>query len=399
MPKYKYDAVSSKGESISGDYIAPDENSVVTMLKQGGFYATKISLVNEKNETVSRKRVKPKVLAGFCIQMSSMIKAGIPISRILGILSTELDNRNLRKIVEDVYRQVLQGVSLSAAFSTYNDNFPQFFHSMIETGEASGTLDACLQRASVTFTQSYKLNSRIKTAMIYPCILGTLACGIVILMMAFVIPQFAKLYESNNAELPKFTLALIGMSNFVVHRWYIIAVIILTVAIAFYLWKSTEKGGIKFDELKIRIPVLKKLMLRVYASRFSRSLSAFVSAGVSITKGINVTARSISNKYVEKQLYTVEEGVTRGRELSGELERIAVFPSMIVYLSKLGEESGTLDEMFAQAADYFDDETNTSIASFVAMLEPLMIILMAAIVIPIVIAIILPVFNMYNTML
>jgi type IV pilus assembly protein PilC len=398
MPKFKYTAVSRGGENIVGDYTAPDENSVMTMLRQSGYYATNVEIVAEDVGRVSKRKVKPKVLAGFCMQMSSMIRAGVPITRTLGILSEEVDNDNLRKIIADVHKNVLQGVALSVAFGEYRDNFPQFFHSMIEAGEASGTLDTCLNRAGITFSQSYKLNAKVKNAMIYPAVLGTLAFGVVVIMLVFVIPQFAQLYADNNAELPMFTQLLLGASDFMVNYWYIFAGLIVLFSLAFHAWISTDGGRTKFDQIKIKIPAVKKLMLRVYASRFARSLSAFIMAGVPMTKGLEVTARSISNRYIEKQLYGVVEGVTQGKELSSELESIAVFPSMIVYLTKLGEESGTLDELMTQAADYFDNESESSISALTALMEPLLIIVMAAIVIPIIVAIILPVFNMYGTM-
>jgi len=269
---------------------------------------------------------------------------------------------------------------------------------MIEAGEASGRLDLCLTRAGTSFSQMYRLNDKVKNAMIYPAVLGTLAFGVVVLMLVFVIPQFTKLYEDNSAELPMFTQVLLNVSDFVVNYWYFFAIGITVIALTFYAWVSTDGGRTKFDKLKIRIPALKKLMLRVYASRYARSLSAFIMAGIPVTKGLEVTARSISNRYIEKQLYEVIKGITQGKVLSTELGTAAIFPSMIVYLTKLGEESGTLDELMAQAADYFDNESDTAISALVALLEPLMIIIMAAIVAPIIIAIILPVFNMYNTM-
>jgi type IV pilus assembly protein PilC len=391
--------VSKTGENILGDYSAPDENSVITMLRQGGYYATAVELVSDDVVRVSKKKVKPKILAGFCMQMSSMLRAGVPITRTLGILSEEIDNENLRKIIADVHKNVLQGVALSVAFSNYQENFPQFFHSMIEAGETSGTLDVCLNRAGIAFSQMYKLNAKVKNAMIYPAVLGILAFGVVVIMMIFVIPQFADLYADNDASLPMFTQILLNLSDFVVGYWYVFAGAIILFALAFHAWVSTEAGRTKFDHFKIRCPGIKKLLLRVYASRFSRSLSSFIMAGVPMTKGVEVTARSLSNVYIEKQLYTVVEGITQGNELSAELESIAVFPSMIVYLTKLGEESGTLDELMNQAADYFDNESETSISALVALMEPLLIIVMAAIVIPIIIAIILPVFGMYDTMI
>ena len=398
MPKFKYTAVSKSGKKISGDYMAADEAGVLTMLKQGGYYATAVNLITSDTERVSNKRVKPKILSGFCIQMASMLRAGVPITRTLGILAEETENENLRKIVNDVYQNVLQGVALSVAFSVYKDNFPQFFHSMIEAGEASGTLDACLHRAGETFTQSYKLNAKVKNAMIYPAVLGTLAFGVVVIMLVFVIPQFTALYENNDAALPMFTQLLLGASDFVVNYWYFFAGAIVLFVLAFHAWKSTPAGGVAFDKFKLKVPGVKKLMLRVYASRFARSLSSFLMAGVPMTRGLEVTARAISNKYVEQKLYKVSEGITQGGELSAELDAIKVFPPMIVYLTKLGEESGTLDELLLQASDYFDDESETAISALVSLLEPLMIVIMAAIVIPIIVAIILPVFNMYNTM-
>ncbi|MCL2014262.1 MAG: type II secretion system F family protein [Oscillospiraceae bacterium] len=394
MPKFKYTAVSSAGENTGGEYTAPDKQSVISMLRQGGYYPIDITYVADDVDRVTKTRIKMKPLAAFCVQMASMLKAGVSVSKTLEILSSQTDNAPLRSIISDVFVKVQRGVSLTAAFSSYRDNFPMLFHSMLEAGEASGTLDMCLERAGSSFTRSAKLNNKLRNAMIYPIVLVCAIIAVVTLMFAFVIPAFTQMYAESGAELPGFTQALINVSEFVVNYWYLIIMFIVVAVVGFRMWLGTEKGRISFDRFKLRVPVLKKLLTKVYAARYSRSLSSLSLAGVALTEGLNITARSISNRYMEKDLYAVAEAVTKGEELSGQLEQMDSLPPMIKYLTRLGEESGTMDSLLNQAADFYDDESESEVQAFMALMEPLLIIAMAAIVVPIVIAIILPVFNM-----
>lgn len=397
MPKYSYKAVSLDGENISGDYLSPDRDGVIGMLRQGGYYPVSIMQLNADDRT-TKKKIKIKPLSGFCSQMAAMLGAGVPIAKTLEILGAQTDNAALRKILNDVYSKVQQGNSLYDSFLPYRDNFPTIFMNMIEAGEATGRLDMCMERAGISFSRSAKLDGKLKAAMVYPAVLLTLMIGIVVLLLIFVIPTFVDLFESYNAELPALTQALVDLSDYFVRRWYLILSVAASIVMTIKLILDSDAGRTAFDRFKLRAPVLGKLLMKVYAARYARTLSSLNAAGVPLTQALTVTARSIINRYIEKGLYKVVDAVNQGEELSAPLERMSSLPPMIVYMTRLGEESGTMDALLDQAADFYDNESEAALQMLTAMLEPMMIILMAILVLPVVLAIIQPVFNMYNTM-
>jgi type IV pilus assembly protein PilC len=396
MPRYSYTAVSMTGENISGEYTMPDEAGVKAMLRQGGYYPLTIKLIAKDSDRATNKKIKLKSIAGFCSQISAMLRAGVPIVKTLEILQEQNDDKNLKIILSDVHNKVQKGTSLTEAFRPYAPSFPVTFINILEAGETSGTLDACMARAGQTYIRAAKLNAKVQSAMIYPVILLTLMIGIIILMLVFVIPSFADLYGENNAELPVFTQALLDLSDFIIGRWYLIVIVLIVVIGGFQFWLKTDKGRTKFDELKLRVPVINKLLSKIYASRYARTLSSLNASGVPLTQSLTVTARSVVNRYIEKALYKVVDSITLGENLGGPLERANVMPPMIIYMTKLGEESGTMDELLGQAADYYDDESDTAIQSLTAIMEPAMIIIMAVVIVPVIFAIIQPVFGMYD---
>lgn len=396
MPRFQYKAVSISGENVSGEYSAPDQNSVVSMLRSGGYYPLNIRQVADDVDRATKKKVKIKPLAGLCQQMYAMLRSGVPVAKTLDILREQTEDDTLRKILNDVYIKIQRGNSLYDSFIPYKNNFPMIFLNMIEAGEESGMLDMCMHRAGLVFTRSAKLGGKLRAAMVYPTLLTSLMFGIVILLMVFVIPNFVKLFEENEAALPFLTQALVNISNFMVARWYVILLVLAVAVICIVMWLTSDKGRLDFDRFKLRIPVVKKLLLKVYASRYARTLSSLNAAGVSLPTALSVTARSIGNRYLEDGLYKVMEDINHGKELSVLLERMGTMPPMIVYLTRLGEESGTMDELLSQAADFYDDEADAALQALTALMEPAMIILMAIIVLPILLAILLPVFNMYQ---
>ena len=398
MPKYQYKAVSLAGENVTGDYSAPDRDSVVNMLRQGGYYPLEIVQTAEDVARVTNKKIRIKPLAGFCAQMASMLKAGVPIAKSLEILRDQTDYEPLQKVLEDVYAKVQRGNSLFHSFLPYRENFPVIFLNILEAGEESGRLDMCLERAGVSFSRTAKLNGKVKSAMVYPTVLLTLMVAIVVLLLIFVIPAFIGIFEANNAQLPALTQFLVDLSDFVVHRWYIVLTAVIVIVVVARMWLNSKRGREAFDRFKLHIPVISKLLIRVYAARYARTLSSLNASGVPLIHALSVTARSVGNVHIEKGLYKVMEAINRGEELSAELERMGDLPPMIVYMTRLGEESGTMDQLLDQTADYYDEESDAALQVLTSLLEPLMIVFMAIIILPVILAIIMPVFGMYSTL-
>jgi len=369
------------------------------MLRQGGFFPVSISPVGGAEGRVTKVRIKVKPLAGFCSQMSAMLRAGVPIAKTLEILKNQTENKPLRLILESVFTAIQRGNSLSEALQPYEENFPAIFMNMIEAGEASGTLDDCLQRAGDSFTRSAKLNGKVRNSMIYPIIILVVLIGLLVLMLVFVVPAFSGMYADAGGELPAFTQALLGLSGFLQSYWYIVLLIAVGLVASFRIWLKTDAGRTAFDRLKFKMPVVNRLLNKIYAARFARTLSSLTATGVSLPNALNVTARSVVNRVMEKALYGVVDSINRGEELSACLERMDLLPDMIVYLTRLGEESGTLDTLLSQAADFFDDESDSALTAMMAMLEPMLILIMAAVVIPILLGVVQPMFGMFEMLM
>lgn len=397
MPNFTYVAINVKGHEIKGDHTAPDEKGVANMLQQQGYYATSIKKAGGLgNISFGTVRLPYKVVARMCTQMSSMLRSGVPIVRTLEILGSEMDYKPLRKILEDVNSSIGQGSSLSQAIQPHHDSFPILFHSMVEAGEASGTLDSCLSRAGESFTRTAKLNARVKGAMIYPAIILIVLIGLLVVMLTFVVPQFAEIFADAGADLPAFTLFLLDASDFLVNRWWLVLAIIIAIIVLVATYLRTDVGGTAFDKLKTRLPGIGKLINKVYASRFTRSLSSLVAAGVNLPQALEISNRTVGNKFLEKALNQMVEDVKGGMQLSEAINRMGYLPSLVTSVTKIGEESGELEEMLTQLAEYYDDEADNAVQAMLTIMEPALILIMAAIVIPVLFGVLQPMFDMID---
>jgi type IV pilus assembly protein PilC len=397
MPRFRYKAVNAEGNNISGEYAAPDMASVVGMLRGSGYYPTGVTNIGDDIVRVTTKRIKLKALSAMCKHMAAMLRTGVSISDTLDIMRAQTEDKDLKKVLEDVFQNVLRGVSLYDAFAPYRQNFPGMFLNMIEAGEQSGKLDSCIERAGQVFTRSAKTNNRIRNAMIYPIVLLVVMFGVLIGVMVGVIPQFVKLFEQNGAELPLITQMLVSMSDFLIARWYVIVTVFAVIVLAFHFFLSTRRGRVAFDKWRLGLPVVAKLLKVIYASRYAQMLSSMNMAGVPLGAALGVTARSIGNAYIEEGLYEVSQAVNEGQRLSAQLVKLGMLPLMLVHLTRLGEESGTMDELLDQAAEFYDSESESAIQALTSLLEPLLIVVMAIVIVPVLLGILLPIFNMYQT--
>ena len=397
MPRFRYKAVNAEGNNISGEYAAPDMQSVVAMLRGSGYFPTGVTNIGEDVVRVTTKKIRLKALAGMCKNMAAMLRTGVSISDTLEIMRQQMEDKDLKKVLDDVYQNVLRGVSLYDAFVPYKLNFPDMFINMIEAGEQSGKLDSCVERAGQVFTRSAKTNARIRNAMIYPIVLLTVMIAMLTGIMIGVIPQFVKLFEANDTSLPMITQILVAISDFTRSRWYIIVSVIVVFVLGFNFWHSTRKGRVAFDKFRLGLPIVGKMLKVIYASRYAQMLSSMNMAGVPLGNALGVTARSIGNAFIEEGLYDVSRAVNEGERLSTQLVKLGMLPLMLVHLTRLGEESGTMDELLDQAAEFYDSESESAIQAMTSLLEPLMIVIMAIVLVPVLLGILLPIFNMYQT--
>jgi type IV pilus assembly protein PilC len=381
---------------VDGIYEGQDRIAVVNMLRTKSFFPLDISEIKQGgslNKELGNK-ISLKVLSLFCQQFSTILTTGIPIGQALDIIAQQTEDKRLKAVLKDVYEKVQTGRSLSEAFSDHAYRFPVVFISTISVGEISGTMEASLKRLHGYFKQEYGLVSKLRTAMIYPAVVLSLAIAITTFMLVFIVPTFQGIFENAHMALPLPTQILLAVSTFIRTQYPVILVSIFAVALLFGVYSKSEDGRLNLDRISLKIPGFGPLLMKLMVSRFTRTLSSMSSAGVPLTQALEITARVVSNKYIEKKMKKVVKSVQEGSTLYKPLSEITELPPMVRNMTKLGEESGTLDYMLEQTAVYYDSETETAIARTIAVIEPAIIIVMAVIVLFVVLSIIMPEFQL-----
>ncbi len=399
MPQFTYTAVNSAGKKQSGSMEAANRSQLVGKLRDDGWFviqAEDVADAVQRKEISGSKKINLKILAIFARQFSTLINSGITVVKALDILYQQIDDKNLRKSIGKIYEAVQKGETMSEAFRHQGDAYPELFINMLATGENAGNLDTVLMRMADHYEKENKLKNKIKGAMIYPAVLGILTVVVVILMLVVVLPSFVGIITSGGGKIPLPTKILLDLSDFLQSYWYLVFGGILLFVIGFRGFRRSDKGGLLWDSFKLKVPIVKKSLPMIYASRFSRTLSTLLSSGIQMIQAIEITARVINNRKIKDQLMTVTEDIRKGSQLSTALSRIEVFPVMIQNMISVGEESGMLDDILEKTANFYDEESDAAISRLVGLLEPLMIIFMAVIIGFIVIAIALPMFSMYG---
>ena len=397
MKKFAYRAMKADGKKVEEEIEAESRDEVVATITSLGYYPLKIEELENKGmgDITFNKKITVKDLSLFCRQMYTMLDAGISITNALDMLSTQVTNVKLKEILLEIEDDVKRGEMLSTSMKKYPDDFPKLLISMVESGEASGNLDEMMLRMSVHFEKENKINNKVKSAMIYPIILACVAVIAIIVIMVFVMPTFQEIFAAEGLELPFITKALIGISDFM--SSYIIYILLVVAAMVFGIikFKNTDKGYVFFSKLKLKLPILNNLNKKIIVSRFTRTLATLLTSGVSIIDALPIVQGVLRNSVAEEELEGIKEKVSRGDGLSEPIKESLVFPDMLASMIKIGEESGALDDMLNKTADFYDEEVDQAITTATSMLEPALIIVMGISIGTMVLAIMLPMFDMY----
>jgi type IV pilus assembly protein PilC len=399
MPTFSYRAIGTAGEPLNGVLVAKDRIEVLSMLRAKDYRPIAITEKSERKDVelfASLNRIRVKDIAIFCRQFYTMLNSGISIIQCLDILAQQFDNKKLRVIIGDVYELVQKGASLSDAMRQYRLVFPELLINMVEAGEASGNLDTILGRMADHYEKDTKLRRKITGAMVYPIILSVVTVIVVIVLLTFVMPTFINMFIEGGVELPLPTRILLGVSDFLRNYWYLAIAFVIFLAIFLRRLGRTDSGMMFFDQLKLKMPIFRHVSIKVATARFTRTLSTLLISGIPLLNGMEITSRVVGNRVIEKTIMDVREDVRKGYDLAGPIKRSGKFPPMVDSMIRIGEESGTLDDVLRRTADFYDDEVEMAIQKLTTMLEPLLIVFMAIIVGFIVIAIMLPMFNMYS---
>lgn len=398
MNKYNYRAMTKDGKKTEGVYEGNSRDEVISLIAANGYYPLKIEEVKVKPhiELKFSNRVKTKDLAVFCRQFYTMLDAGVSITNALDMLKQQTLNKVLQSALEDIEEDVKKGEMLSETMAKFPNIFPQLLISMVQSGEATGNIDEIMLRMSVHFEKENRINNKVRSAMIYPIILSIVAIAAVVGILMFVMPTFKDMFDSEGLVLPLITRALLGLSDFLVKYilFIILFVVILVVALNYYL--KTEDGKRQLSKLKLKVPIFKDVTRKVIVARFSRTLSILLSSGISLIDAIPIVSAVLSNKIAEEELAKVREKVVRGDGLSGPISETTVFPDMLNSMIKIGEESGSLDSILEKTADFYDEEVEQAILVATEMLSPVLIVVMGVAIGVIVIAIMLPMFDLYT---
>lgn len=399
MPSFQYSAANMSGQKISGLFEATNEAAVRYMLRQKSFFPLDIRRIDTRQNIGQLElfpRISIKQLSILCKQFAAVLKAGVPLVQALTIMEEQTEDKKLKKSLGEILENVQTGMSLSDSLKAQRHRYPAIMISMVEAGEVSGTLDNALERLGQNFEREHVLASKLKNAMIYPSLVGVVAVAVVIYLLNNVVPVFTGIFEGAGVTLPAPTRLLMAMSDFVRGNFMIVILSLLVLALAVRFILHTPGGRFAFDRMKLKMPVVGKLNAKVVAARFTRTMSTLSAAGVSLTQSIEITAEAVSNRFVRAGLLEVNTHVKQGEGLSRPLHDLDVFPPMVVHMTRLGEESGTLDELLGKSAVFFDQESEAAIQRMTSLLEPLIIVVLGGMVVFIVISILMPMFGMYS---
>ena len=399
MAAYKCSVVDPSGKRHKIKYSAESKTEVIEYLKQNSYTIINI----DKSEgsidmsSISVKRIKSKDLAVFCKQLHAMLRAGVTIVSSLDILRQQTENKRLAKIIGRMYEDLQKGNTLSEALYYHKDAFPPIFISMVEAGELSGNIDLIIDRVLTAFEKEYKIENKIKSAMTYPAILAIVCVVVVVFLLTTIMPTFVEMYSSSGVELPPLTTMLINFSNALKQYWYIFVLVLLLIIVGISALMKNSKVKYKEDYYKLKIPVVKNLALKVATSRFTRTLSTLMGSGVPLLQALDTVSGVTGNTYIGSKIIEAKEDVRKGMALSQPLKQQGVFPPMVHSMIKIGEDSGSIEEILDKTADFYDEEVDTAVQRLTTMLEPIMIVFMAIIIGFIVIAMVTPMFDMVKT--
>ena len=401
MASYGYEALNSAGKEIKGSVEADNIEAARQALKKQGIQVISIKPQSALTKDINIKvggYPKPRDMSVFCRQFVSMTKAGVTISEALKMLTEQTENDRLREAAEGVRVSVEKGETLASSLAMYPKIFPSLMVHMVEAGEASGSLDVALERMATQFEKSAKTTAMVKKAMIYPIAVCIVALAVVVVMLVVVIPNYATMFDSLGTELPALTKAVQAASNFIIQKWFILVPAIIAIVVLVKMFAETDTGIHFFDKIKLSIPAFKNLEIKTASAQMARTLSTLLAAGVPLVDAVDIVSNVMSNVYFKEALQDCKNEIIIGQPLSRPLEQSGLFPPMVYHMTRIGEETGATEEMLAKQADYYEEEVEAAVASFMAAMEPVIIIVLAAIVLVLVGACLMPMMTMYETL-
>jgi len=402
MPNFKYETIDNAGKISKGIIEAANIGDASKALRSDGRFITSLS-ADSGSSVLSMKigsqRLKTKELVIICRQLSSLLGAGITVIRALDMLYQQMESKNAKEVIGNIYKSIQSGKTLSEAFREQEKSLPSIMIYMIAAGEESGRLDDVMIRLSSHFEKEAKMKNKVGAAMVYPTILAIVTSAITLGLMIFIVPQFAKTLAQLGTPMPGITKVVMSISNSLVSFWYLYLTVVIVVTLLWRVYRRSEKGGLAWDRFKLKMPIIGKSIKMTAASRFTRTMSTLLQSGINVLEAMEITSRTLGNRYLSARLCDSRNEIRKGVSLSHSIRSISEFPPMIYAMMAIGEESGTLDTILDRAADFFEDEADAATAKMTAAMEPVMIVIMALVVVTVIAACGAPILSMTSSIM
>ena len=396
MAAFNYVAVDANGKQKKGTLEAANEAAARNSLKAEGLIPISVEIPNALNKDIEisiGKKVKARDLSVFCKQFESILHAGVTVIQALQMITDQVTNKYLKKALDQTRILVEKGESLADAMRAQEGIFPDMLLNMVEAGEASGSLETSFNRMASQFEKDSKTSSMIKQAMIYPVVLLVVVAGVVVLMLTYIIPQFKETLSGAGMDLPGITKLVMAMSDGLIKWWWLVAIIIAAIVVTFRVWSKTETGAIVLGRVLLKIPLVGDLQIKSAAAKL---VSTLMASGIPMVDAITIVTKLMTNRIVQKVMEEARGEVERGTPLSVPLRDSGVFPPLLYNMAAIGEETGNMEEMLEHAADFYEEEVENATKAVTAIMEPVIIVLMAGVVVPIMFAIMAPMMSMYT---
>jgi type IV pilus assembly protein PilC len=378
MKNFKYVAKNASGKNITGYIEAEDQQQVQERIYEQGLFLISSTEAKGKGRQEGVHRFKTKDLAFSCRQLAAMLTSGLTIVKALDIMYREEEKKAAKSVWLALYEDVNKGSNLTQALINRSGSFPDFMISMVDAGESAGNLDITIQRLSDFYANQNKTQNTIKSAMMYPIILGILTVGMVIGMFTFIMPTFAGLMSED--QMPALSRALFKFSDFLKTKWYILVIAIVVIILAIRYALKVPDIRLKYDMIILKMPAVGPLIVKIYEGRFARTLSSLYSSGIPMVDSLQRSSSVLSNTYVDKMFEQVIDEVKQGSPMSVSIAKTEIFEGMFTSMIYVGEESGALDEILEKTADFYEEEADAAVKRLVGLLEPCMIIIMGGVI-------------------
>jgi type IV pilus assembly protein PilC len=396
MPIFKWEGRALKGQIKKGEFEAPDEAAVRIYLRQQNIIPTKIVSKGKeiKFALPFKQKVKQRSIAIFTRQLATMIDAGLPLVQSLEILSSQQDQKLFKNIIREIREDVEGGSTFAAALKKHPGTFDDLYTNLVVAGEEGGILDTILLRLAGYIEKAEALKKKVKSALVYPAAIVSVAVIVVGILMIFVIPVFEAMFSSAGQTLPLPTLIVLTMSKLI--KKYVVIIIPLCILVFFLLrkYRQTENGKAVIDSLLLKMPVFGPLFKKIAVARFSRTLGTLVSSGVPILDGLTIVSKTSGNKTIETAILNARASIREGETIADPLGRSAIFPPMVIQMISVGESTGALDSMLSKIADFYEEEVDVAVGNLTSLLEPLLMVFLGVVIGGVVISMYLPIFQM-----